>query len=297
MSDFKDLIRNEHGSVVALITYSNQVALVDILNKKAIRRFGLLEDTDTRVAFDFSLDRILIGSWTKGLSCHEINSGKILWHLDLLKFTWTHIIKQTGEICVNGFKDFNLDGMLLDLNTGSKIRTISGCNRLLTKQGTILGLDQVRRKLLIFDGQWNRLGSPKWKSWDIWDFACDKDGILVVIGADGYTGAFIPGDKSAFAETKAGEYFSLLHTITWSKKHQCFFSLAWGFHGREGYDLIRFDHHLRNFEKVCESPIIDPRIVDSGKYIVDRVTGVVFDLDSLSEREIINWDSMLALAK
>jgi hypothetical protein len=258
-----------------------------------VGRVPLLADTGTRIALDVNSNRFILGSWSKGITCLELDTGKNVWHREHDGFTWANIVDYSRELVISGQKKDANASQVLDLERGDVIRRLHPCNNFLAAGEIKLGMNALDDVLLIYDKNWNLLGTPEWKSWGLRSFASDDDGVLIVSGPSGYIASFIPGQSAPVAELGEGERFGTADLIFWSKVSSRFYAVVSEFQGSEGRTLINLDHHLKKFEVVRRFPRYTQDVICENRYLVTE-QGVVLDLDEQRELSVIDWQTLLA---
>jgi len=286
-----DLSSGPTGTVVAAIT-KEQAILVEIFSGEVVNRINLLEDTGTRISLDANLNRFILGSWRKGIRCLELQSGKQLWHVTNPGFTYVEIIDFRREIYVTGQKGDINTTLILDLETGMQTQSVHVCSDFLARNNFMLGHNGIDDHLLIYDKDWNLLGTPQWKSFALWDFASSDDDILIVSGPSGYAGSFIAGLDTPIGEVKEDEYFSRIELVCWNKAKQCFMAIASEFEGTRDRVLMKFDHTFQFFDVIRRFPISNREVICEGHYLVTE-SGLILDLDTEAEVGAIDWAAVL----
>ena len=287
-----DLISSVAGSTLAAITKDARATVVDVLTKEVIARIALKKDTGTRISFDRNLNRFILGSWSGGIDCFELDSTKKLWHNGRSGFAYANIIDRSSELYVVGLKDDPNGCSVLDLESGAEVRYLKHCGSLMAKSDVRIGLNPIQKTLLIFDANWGLMGSPEWKCFGLWSFACDDSGIIIVSGPSGYAGSFAANIETAIAEVEPHEHFFRIESICWNKKNRCFFAIVSEFEGKAERALIALDHTLKSFDVIRRFPLSSREVICDDRYLVAE-NGFVFDLDIQRECDSIDWAVVL----
>ena len=286
----RKIVTGNNGTLIAAITDSKLAVIFDIPARRVVAPIPLLEDTGFRVAFDASADRFLLGSWRNGLTCLELSTGKTIWKKKLEGFTYTGFIPRTNQVYVAGGK--TIGSLILDLESGEKFEELRDIDELKTKSSLMVGLNKVKKKIQFYDNSWRLIGIADWKTWGIWDFSCNEEGIYVVSGPGSYTASFAPGVESPLAEVEKSEYLDCFEAIYWSKLHGCFFAVASFFQGEPGLSLVKLDHTLWSAELVRKLPSADIKIIEDGGYLVSS-TGLILDLNAGQDVSNIQWSTVV----